>query len=255
MNYHGTESIYIYALRGNALTGGGVKQMWTYTTDETDSAGGRPQLLAKFGDRFLPVMQRAGRHYIVVDDVHQPRPQSTRPATVEAAVAEMVALGKTNKPELVDRLNAAASLVLSGNVTLTDTTTAAIGPYRVTTGDPTTGDPTGGCTCADFTYRGGWCKHRLAVRMARHLVANDFALPTSRITSRTPQISAVNQALIDSGRVIDDAIRERRAYARSVHGARTAALRMLGNGAHSLPADLARQAGIVNREINAEEAR
>lgn len=241
MNYHGTESIYIYTTgeHANTLTGGSLKRMWTYTTDETDdehdNPGGRPRLLAKFGDRFLPVSQRAGRRYIVVGDAAAPQPQPARPATVEAAVAEMVALGKANKPELAERLLAAASLVRAGNVTLTDEAAAAVGPYQVTAG---------GCTCADFKYRGGWCKHRLSVRMARHLVANGYDLPVFRITPRMPQISAANQALINSGKVIDDAGRERRAYARSDHGARTAALRALGNGARSLPADLARRVGI-----------
>ena len=173
-----------------------------------------------------------------------------RPATVEAAVAEMAAMGKESKPELAGRMDSAAELVLLGRVTLADGGKAQVGPYRVAAGR---------CTCADYEYRGDWCKHRLAARMARHLAANGFELPPARVEPTTPQITARNLALIASGAVIDEAARRERAYRESTHGARTAALRMMANGAKTLPADLARRAGLVTsdelRVTNEEEAR
>ena len=163
-----------------------------------------------------------------------------RPGTVEEAVGEMAALGKANKPGLAGRLDSAAGLVLEGRVLLVDERSARIGPYEITSE---------ACTCGDFRHRGGWCKHRLAARMARHLVGNGFELPLPRVeAATTPQVSAKNLALIASGKVIDEAMRERAAYAQSTHGARTAALRMLGNGAKSLPAGLAHRAGVGGRE-------
>lgn len=238
MNYHGTEEIYIYAPHHSdpdRLEGGSAKRMWTYLTDDAE----RPRLLAKFGDRYLPVHQRAGRKFIITGDAPAPQPQpqplpQPRPETVEAAVAEIVARGKEAKPALAMRLDAAGELVLNGRVLL-EGDEARIGPYIMTTDT---------CTCADFQHRGGWCKHRLAVRMARHLVANGFTLPQPPAPVKCPQISARNLALIASGAVIDQAIRERVAYSQSVHGARTAALRMLANGANTIPADLAQRAGM-----------
>ena len=161
-----------------------------------------------------------------------------RPATVEEAVEQMVAKGQAARPALAGRLDAAAGLVLAGRVEL-DGDEARLGPYTITAE---------GCTCRDFQYRGGWCKHRLAVRMARHLVANGFALPQAREEEPAPQISAANRALIGSGRVVDKVQRQERAYRESTHGARSAALRLMANGATTLPADLARRAGITNYE-------
>jgi hypothetical protein len=81
--------------------------------------------------------------------------------------------------------------------------------------------------------------------MARHLLTNGYELPREVEAATTPQISPANRELIATGKVLDQAQRARQAYANSEHGARTAALRMLGNGAKTLPADLARRAGIV----------
>lgn len=207
------------------------------------------------GARLDESVEGMGRVVRVTSDVRRATngEKKARPATVEAAVEEMVALGKASKPELAGRLDSAAGLVLDGRVALVDGRTARVGPYRV---------EAGGCTCADFLYRGDWCKHRLAARMARHLVANGFELPLPRVeATTTPQVSAKNLALIASGKVIDDAIRERAAYSRSAHGARTAALRMLGNGAKTLPADLAMRAGVggnkryEKRDTSEEETR
>ncbi|MCA9868720.1 MAG: SWIM zinc finger family protein, partial [Anaerolineales bacterium] len=161
-----------------------------------------------------------------------------RPGTVEEAVEQMVAKGQEARPALAVRLKAAGALVREGRVEL-DGDEARLGPYTITAE---------GCTCRDFQYRGGWCKHRLAVRMARHLVANGFALPQAREEEPAPQISAANRALIGSGRVVDKVQRQERAYRESTHGARSAALRLMANGATTLPADLARRAGITNYE-------
>ncbi len=176
----------------------------------------------------------AGDQWPVVSEEARPRP-----ATVEAAVAEMVARGKESQPGLGKRLDAAGALVLEGRVLLADERSARIGPYAITPE---------ACTCADFRHRGGWCKHRLAVRMARHLARHGFAIPAAQAAGPAPQIRAKDLALIASGQVMDEALRRDRAYAASTHGARTAALRMLGNGAGSVPAELARRAGMAKDE-------
>jgi hypothetical protein len=56
----------------------------------------------------------------------------------------------------------AAALVEGGAVRLMGLETAVVGEYSITSES---------CTCKDFEYRApdGWCKHRLAVRMARAL--------------------------------------------------------------------------------------
>ena len=91
------------------------------------------------------------------------------------------------------------------------------------------------CACRDFEYRGGWCKHRLAVRMARHLTAHGFALPTPQPAAPAPQISARNRALIAGGTVIDRAQRERDAFRRSGYGAEQRAINAAANG-RTIPA-------------------
>ena len=106
-----------------------------------------------------------------------------RPATVEEAVGQMVARGTEAKPALAGRLESAAGLVLAGRVVL-DGEAARIGPYAISSD---------ACTCADFRHRGGWCKHRLAVRMARHLVGNGFELPQAAEATPQPIVSAANR--------------------------------------------------------------
>lgn len=247
MNYYGERLVCIY--ENNPDTTAGTERpsaKWLYLYRDDD--GIRPRMVAKFGDRFFPVTEgRDGSMYIVVGDRQpvvgdrQPQRPATcpRPLSVAAAVDEMVGKGKASKPALAGRLDSAAVLVLGGKVTL-EGEKATVGVYRVTADF---------CGCNDFQYRGGWCKHRLAVRIARHLATNGFEVPTEATAPRpiatvvTPLVSPENMALIASGRVIDDSLRAQAAYRNSEHGAQTAALRMMANGSKTLPADLARRAG------------
>lgn len=247
MNYYGERLVCIY--ENNPDTTAGTERpsaKWLYLYRDDD--GIRPRMVAKFGDRFFPVTEgRDGSMYIVVGDRQpvvgdrQPQRSATcpRPLSVAAAVDEMVGKGKASKPALAGRLDSAAALVLGGKVTL-EGEKATVGVYRVTADF---------CGCNDFQYRGGWCKHRLAVRIARHLATNGFEVPTEATAPRpiatvvTPLVSPENMALIASGRVIDDSLRAQAAYRNSEHGAQTAALRMMANGSKTLPADLARRAG------------
>ncbi len=162
-----------------------------------------------------------------------------RPATVAQALAEMTARGKAARPGLAGRLESAAQLVVGGRVDLVDEVGAKVGPYRVSAE---------GCTCADFTHRGGWCKHRLAVRMARHLAAHGFTLPAAVEEAARPIVREKDRRLIESGAVVDAAQRERAGYARSGEAARQWALQAMSQGAGSLPADVARRAGIARGE-------
>jgi len=150
-----------------------------------------------------------------------------------------VAQGKAARPGLAGRLESAAQLVVGGRVDLVDEVGAKVGPYRVSAE---------GCTCADFTHRGGWCKHRLAVRMARHLAAHGFTLPAAVEEAARPIVREKDRRLIESGAVVDAAQRERAGYARSGEAARQWALQAMSQGAGSLPADVARRAGIAPRE-------
>lgn len=70
--------------------------------------------------------------------------------------------GAAAKPELAERMTKAAALVEAGAVHITGQQTAVVNDYTITPD---------ACTCKDFEHRapGGWCKHRLAVRMARAL--------------------------------------------------------------------------------------
>lgn len=147
------------------------------------------------------------------------------PATLGEAVEEMVCKGKAARPSLAGRLDSAAQLVLDGLVLLEEDA-ARIGPYTITAET---------CTCRDFEYRGGWCKHRLAVRMARHVTGYGFELPVPRPAAPAPQISARNRALIAGGTVIDRAQRERDAFRRSGYGAEQRAINAAANG-RTIPA-------------------
>lgn len=160
-----------------------------------------------------------------------------RPATIDEALGQMVARGKEHQPKLDSRLDLAAELVRDGRVVL-DSDSAQVGPYRISATS---------CTCADHQHRGGWCKHRLAVRMARHLVAHGFELPDPKPQPATQQISPAARALINSGAVIDAANAANAAYRRSREAARQYALTAMSQGQTTLPADVARRAGIAKR--------
>ena len=171
---------------------------------------------------------------------HDAPPAPARPQSIDEAIEQMAAKGKAARPALTGRLDSAAQLVHDGRVTLTDDATAQIGPYRISAD---------ACTCRDFTFRGGWCKHRLAVRMARHLTANGFRLPQAAEPEACPQVSAKDRALIASGRVIDDEQRSRHAFHNSSEGARQRLISAAAHGAKSFPAaDWAKANGTTNHE-------
>lgn len=79
---------------------------------------------------------------------------------LEHPARELARKGAAVKPELAGRMEKAADLVESGQVQLLSDSWAKCHGYSVT--------PTA-CGCKDFQFNGGWCKHRLAVRMARSL--------------------------------------------------------------------------------------
>jgi len=96
------------------------------------------------------------------------RPPRLTAAQIETAVCDqhpayaLAEKGAAAKPALAQRMQKAAALVEAGSVTLTGETSAMVGDYNITAT---------ACTCKDHEYRApdGWCKHRLAVRMARAL--------------------------------------------------------------------------------------
>lgn len=88
---------------------------------------------------------------------------------MEAAVAPdlhpayaLAEKGAAAKPELAQRMHKAAELVHHGHVAILSDGTAWVKQYEIKNGR---------CTCKDFEFRApdGWCKHRLAVRMANSL--------------------------------------------------------------------------------------
>ena len=165
--------------------------------------------------------------------------RTPRPASVEEAVAQMVARGKEGRPALGGRVEAAGELVMAGRVVF-EGETGRVGPY-VIAGES--------CTCADFVHRGGWCKHRLAVRMARHLVRCGFELPEAVERPATPQVSEANRRLIASGAVVEGERRSLAAYLASAEAAQRRALGQLSRGAGTIAADLARRAGNVGQGV------
>ena len=231
-----------YVMRHTALLAdGSVVAMWGYEAgallDALKAAGARLVESVEGWSRVVRVTRNEIRD---TNEEASPAVVRPRPGTVEEALSQMVTKGKANKPGLAKRLESAAGLVGDGRVALVDETEARIGPYHITAE---------ACTCPDFVHRGGWCKHRLAVRMARHLVGNGFVLPQPAEVEKCPTIRRGDLALIASGQVIDEARRRELAYRESGHGARDRAMRMLGNGAVTLPAELARRSGIRNYEL------
>jgi len=205
-----------------------------YAADEPanhyiDYADGRAALVScrEFYEAMEAIRADAGRELRRVDDdtLQVAAVACPLPATLDEALAEMAAKGKAARPALAGRLDSAAQLVRDGLVLL-EGDTARIGPYTITAET---------CACRDFEYRGGWCKHRLAVRMARHLTAHGFALPAPQPAAPAPQISARNRALIAGGTVIDRAQRERDAFRRSGYGAEQRAINAAANG-RTIPA-------------------
>ena len=226
-----------YVMRHTALLAdGSVVAMWGY------EAGALLDALKAAGARLVQSVEGWSRVCRVTSEEASSAVARPRPGTLPEALAEMVAKGSAAKPGLAKRLESAAGLVGDGLVALVDDAEARIGPYHITAE---------ACTCPDFTHRGGWCKHRLAARMARHLCANGFTLPQRAEPEKCPLIRRGDLALIASGQVIDESRRREMAYRESGHGARDRAMRMLGNGAVTLPAELARRAG-VGRTTNDE---
>lgn len=111
----------------------------------------------------IEALQVAGRAPAAnVIDMGDGRWQYVVDAEQRTEAEKLAEAGAARKPELAERMTKAAALVDAGAVRLTGQQTAVVNDYTVTAGT---------CTCKDFEHRapGGWCKHRLAVRMARAL--------------------------------------------------------------------------------------
>lgn len=130
---------------------------------------GRTEIYAVWADaigQFAAIHDTDGQPVIVPEGVAAPH---LTPDQLAAALTpprhpayDLADKGTAAKPELAERMVKAAALVEAGGVRLTGPETAVVNEYTVTAA---------ACDCKDFEHRapGGWCKHRLAVRMARAL--------------------------------------------------------------------------------------
>lgn len=164
---------------------------------------------------------------------HAQMETALQPAPAEHPAYGLARRGAEAKPELAGRMMAAAELVEAGEIEIHGANEwnvigTARGSYSITETS---------CTCFDHQYRGGWCKHRLAVRMARSLGVTETAVdPSSAIPAE-----AIRQAEELARRQrVEEAQYQRaqqfRNYCNSAEGARRYVLKAYGNGATSAAA-------------------
>lgn len=100
------------------------------------------------------------------------------------------------------------------------------------------------CTCRDFEYRGGWCKHRLAVRMAQALNQPLAEIPHNSIAAIKYR---KEMAALERERKVEQAHFERRRewqrYFQTGQSARRYARAAVYHGAGTIRADIAEQTG------------
>jgi hypothetical protein len=85
---------------------------------------------------------------------------------VQSSPCTLAQAGTEARPDLAARMEKAAALVAAGAVKLNGAI-SHVNDYEVSPDS---------CTCKDFEYRApdGWCKHRLAVRMAKALLSDEL---------------------------------------------------------------------------------
>lgn len=146
--------------------------------------------------------------------------------------------GTAAVPELESRMNKAADLVAAGDVQVHDTNeygaTGTVNGYSIKPNS---------CTCPDFTHRGGWCKHRLAVRMAKSLEQTAVDVPASSDVVVMARKEARENAVIQ--KVAAEVRKDQRSwrnYCDSSYGKRRYALKAYANGAGTASAEVGKVA-------------
>ncbi len=94
--------------------------------------------------------------------------------------------GAAARPELARRMQAAADLVAGGLVSLYEDGAAVVASRSQATLHQVDDHR---CDCQDFLYRGSWCAHRIARRMALALGQPELVRPFAAPTSPQPRLS------------------------------------------------------------------
>lgn len=122
------------------------------------------------------------------------------------AVAAVAEKAKATLPDSASRIDKAVALVLNGEVTLREGTTATVGSLSdvMTTYEVRVGY----CSCKDFDQApGGLCKHRLAAAMQRR--AQELMPPTAPTAGPLPEAPAsVNCHVTIAGRQVQVTLRD-----------------------------------------------
>lgn len=163
----------------------------------------------------------------------------------------LAAKGAAARPELAERMSKAAELVEGGAVRLTGPETAVVNEYAVTAES---------CACKDFEHHapGGWCKHRLAVRMARALgQAVQPVTEAEKETAVAERIEAERARVL--ARVNEGNYKMQQETAKSYRdgdGARRWMWSHLAhNGYKSVPAEFYQRAAAPNRQAELERVK
>lgn len=171
--------------------------------------------------------------------------------TVPSTAQALAGKGAASRPDLAERMEKAADLVDSGSVKLLSDEQAAVGDYLIDASS---------CTCKDFEFRApdGWCKHRLAVRMARATGqaiegksdAEKEAAARDRVAADK---AATAKRVYDGRRKLDQEWKQAR---RDGDGARRWMLsHMAHNGNAPIPAEIYRRATGYGREDELAKAK
>lgn len=154
------------------------------------------------------------------------------------AAYELAERGAAAKPELAGRMEKAAELVAGGKVKIHDpnplNVIGTIEGYSIYADR---------CTCADSRYRGVWCKHRLAVRMARALGQEPEAVSYTSEAAVRERERAEQQRIAREVREFNHRDKESwRAYCNSRYGSQRYTIMAVANGATTLPPEKWQQA-------------
>lgn len=127
----------------------------------------------------------------------------TPPAPQRETAVSLAQRGAEARPDLAERMHKAADLVEAGAVLLLENGDARVTGSRVYRVDAES------CTCPDFQHRApdGWCKHRLAVRMARALGQQPATAETLAQQAREQKL-ARRAAAQAEGRQMDRGFRQ-----------------------------------------------
>lgn len=157
---------------------------------------------------------------------------------------ELAEKGAASRPDLAERMTKAADLVAGGQVSLTSEVNAIANGHVVTASS---------CDCKDFEFRapGGWCKHRLAVRMARSLnqpLFTDEVEVAKRAERRKLELEEMAKRETQADKA------HRQWLFNSAEGARRYTLKAMANGAGTVKQSVGERLVYDSAELEATKA-